>query len=37
MLGDEAELIKQTLIARGGILTAAVRVVQEPRRGVSSP
>ena len=33
--GDEAVRIKQTLIAGSGILTAAVRVVQEPCRGSS--
>ena len=31
--GDEAVLVKYPLIARGGILTAAIRVVQEPVRG----
>ena len=33
--GDEAVLFKQTLITRGGIRTAAVRVVEEPHRGNS--
>lgn len=31
--GDEAVLIKQTLVARRGILTAAIRMVHEPCRG----
>jgi hypothetical protein len=31
--GDETVLIEQTLVARGRLLTAAIRMVQEPRRG----
>ena len=31
--GDEAVLVKYPLIARGGIRTAAIRVVQEPGPG----
>ncbi len=31
--GDEAILIEQPLVARGRILTATIRMMQEPRRG----
>ena len=31
--GGDAVLAEQTLVARGGILTAAIRMVQEPGRG----
>jgi len=31
--GDEAVLVKQTLVTMSGVLTTTVRMVEEPRRG----
>ena len=31
--GNKTVLVKDTLVARGGILTTPVRMVEEPRRG----